>query len=261
MNKIIFLGTGAASSLTRQLTSILFVTDRKNFLIDCGDGMGTVRNLVKSGVALESVTDVFITHRHADHMLGMPHFLLTQMIGNDKTKVRVFGPKQALDVVRLVSFKTHDYLKKHASRIAFVSMKPNVSVRLAPGLTVTGTKVAGPKGGAIITYAYKITVDGKTVVFSSDMHPNALFDKLAKNTDVMIHECFGPEKDREQSGLFGHSTAREAGEAAMRAKVKKLILTHIRDEKVVSVKSMVTEARRYFNGFVIPAEDLLAVEF
>lgn len=79
MNKLIFLGTGSANNLERQMTSLCFVVGREAFLIDCGDGMGTLRQLVRAGVPLSSVKTVFLTHHHADHIIGMPHFLFVQL--------------------------------------------------------------------------------------------------------------------------------------------------------------------------------------
>ena len=45
-NKIIFLGTGSAAHTSRQMTAILFVIDGRGILLDCGDGMGTVQNIL-----------------------------------------------------------------------------------------------------------------------------------------------------------------------------------------------------------------------
>lgn len=260
MNTLIFLGTGAASSLTRQMTSLLFATEKKNFLIDCGDGMGTVRNIVRSGIPLESISDVFLTHRHADHILGMSHFLFVRLVKDEKVKLRVFGPKQAVDTARLVCFETHDYIRRNSQRVAFIPIRSYEEIKLSLGVRITGVKITGPKNIALTTYAYKVQIGKKTVVFSSDMHPNKNFDELARGTDILIHECYDTEIRRKNTQLFGHSTAAQAGTAARKAKAKQLILTHFQDEPAVSYADMFSEARHYFGGKVTMAKDLMKIE-
>lgn len=54
MSKLVFLGTGCANNLEGQMTSLCFVVGRQALLIDCGDGMGTMRQLVRANVPLSS---------------------------------------------------------------------------------------------------------------------------------------------------------------------------------------------------------------
>lgn len=258
MNKLIFLGTGAAVSVTRQLTSICFVVDGKAIMIDCGDGMGTVRNLKQANIPLENLNDIFVTHRHADHILGMPQILFTKLFADEKSKVRVFGPRQAIGVVRDISFKTHDYLKIHKHRIGFVPLKSGEEVRLEKGLLIRGVKVSGSDSNTI-AFAYSLMIEDKKIVFTSDMKPNKAFTKLAIDADIVIHECFGLEKDADLAHSYGHSTARDAGELAITVKAKQLILTHLRDAHIVSPQELVDEAKKYFNGKITVAEDLMEV--
>jgi ribonuclease Z len=259
MNKMIFLGTGNANNLERQLTSILFVTEKKNFLIDCGDGMGTVRQVVKAGINPLSINDYFITHRHTDHMIGLPHFLFVRLVRDDKAKVRVFGPKEGLKVVEKVCFETQDYLLTNKSRIAFIPLKNHDLVRLAPGLTVESGLVASPPGKNLKTYAYKVTVGEKSMVYSSDMKPSIGFDKFVRGADILIHECFGLNINKVQIKEFGHSSAKEAGECAQKAGVKYLILTHLPEERVEKKVNLLNETRKYFGGKITIAEDLMEI--
>jgi ribonuclease Z len=257
MNKIIFLGTGNANNLERQLTSILFVTDKRNFLVDCGDGMGTVRQVEKAGIDPLSVNDFFITHRHTDHLIGLPHFLFVRLVRDEKAKVRVFGPKEALKIAEKICFETQGYLLANKSRIAFIPVKNHESVRLVPGLTVEAGLVASPPGKNLKTFAYKVVIDGKSIVYSSDMRPSAGFDKFVSGSEILIHECFGLDEHKTNIKRFGHSSAREAGECARKAGVKHLILTHLPEERVERKINLLNEARKYFGGKISIAEDLM----
>jgi ribonuclease Z len=258
MNKIIFLGTGSALNPFRQLTSICFVTDTINFLIDCGDGMGTVRQLKRARIKMESINDIFISHKHADHLLGLP-FIIVNKIIKEKNKIRIFGPLQTVKVAKLIC-KTTDFLGSDTHRFAFIPIKPYEKIKLAKGITVSGFKMKDVPGRNITEYAFEVFVDKKRIVFSSDTNPNPKFTKFVNNADILIHECGGLDKNREKINLHGHSTARNAGECAEQAKVKQLILTHLPDETAALEVDLLNEAKQYFRGKVIIAVDLMEIQ-
>ncbi len=96
---------------------------------------------------------------------------------------------------------------------------------------------------------------GKKIVFSSDTVLCARVEKEARNCDVLVHEgTYITDEDRH--GTY-HTTVKEACELALKARVKKLVLTHIsqryEDEEVVQ------EAEKYFPDAVV-AHDFLEVE-
>ena len=255
MNKLIFLGTGSAAHLTRQLTSLCFVANEKAFLIDCGDGMGTMRNLVQAGISVEQVNDVFLTHKHADHIAGVPHYLFLKMLEREQ-HVHVYGPKQAVAAARTTSFLTHSLTVKCQDRIDFHPIRSGESIQFS-GAQVVGTTVKHVPG--YISFAYAITIGKTKVVFTGDMRPNNNFYTLAKDADILIHECFGLAKN-EAVIHAGHSTAKDAGEAAARAGVRELILTHLPTRDFdIDPTLLAEEAKKYFSREVIIAEDLMEV--
>lgn len=257
MNKLIFLGTGSAAHLSRKLTSLCFVTDDRTFLIDCGDGMGSLRNLIKAGVRIEDVNDVFITHRHADHVAGMTHYLFLKMLDKE-TRVRVYGPKEAIDVVKTISLLTHDLTERNQDRIDFHAMQSGDSIKLE-NITITSTLV---RHGLPVSYAFAVNMRKTKIVFTGDMQPNENFETLTKGATILIHECFGLAKDEERCHTSGHSSAMDAGQTATRAGAKQLILTHlpIRDFDI-NPELLKNEAKKYFSGKVMVAEDLMEIPF
>jgi ribonuclease Z len=64
-----FLGTSASRpTVERNVTSIAMIREGETLLFDCGEG--TQRQMMRYGISF-AVADIFFTHMHADHMLGI----------------------------------------------------------------------------------------------------------------------------------------------------------------------------------------------
>ncbi|MGH2841766.1 MAG: MBL fold metallo-hydrolase, partial [Solirubrobacteraceae bacterium] len=87
---LFFAGTaGSVPSARRGLPALLIRRGGDRILIDCGEG--TQRQLVRS-VGLLDLTDVFITHLHADHWLGLPGMLKSFELRDRERPLTVHGP-------------------------------------------------------------------------------------------------------------------------------------------------------------------------
>src|SRR3954467_13458714 len=87
---LFFAGTSAsAPSARRGMPALLVRRGGDRILFDCGEG--TQRQLTRS-VGLADITDVFITHLHADHWLGLPGMLKTFELRDRERPLTVHGP-------------------------------------------------------------------------------------------------------------------------------------------------------------------------
>ena len=87
---VLFVGTaGSAPSARRGLPATLVRRGGDRLLFDCGEG--TQRQLVRS-TGLVELEDVFITHFHADHVLGLPGMLKTFGLRQRERPLTVYGP-------------------------------------------------------------------------------------------------------------------------------------------------------------------------
>jgi ribonuclease Z len=88
---LVFLGTSAsAPTAGRAPTALLIRRGGERLLFDCAEG--TQRQLMRSSLGLPDLEDVFLTHYHADHTLGLPGMLKTFALRGRELPLRVYGP-------------------------------------------------------------------------------------------------------------------------------------------------------------------------
>jgi ribonuclease Z len=90
--EITFLGTStSAPTKTRNHPAIHAKFLNHNFLWDCGEG--TQRQMALAGISPFKISQIFITHVHGDHLLGIGGLIQTQGFLGRKDKLTIFGPK------------------------------------------------------------------------------------------------------------------------------------------------------------------------
>jgi ribonuclease Z len=89
---LLFLGTsGSAPTASRGTASTLVRRGGDRLLVDCGEG--TQRQLLRSDAGLVDLEHVFLTHLHADHVLGLPGMLKTFALRGRELPIVVHGPR------------------------------------------------------------------------------------------------------------------------------------------------------------------------
>lgn len=96
---VVFLGTsGSVPTAKRAPTSLLVRRGGERFLVDCGEG--TQRQLLRSGVGLIELREIFVTHYHADHYLGLPGLLKTFALRGRELPLTIYGPPGLAELVQ-----------------------------------------------------------------------------------------------------------------------------------------------------------------
>ncbi len=92
-----FLGTGAATpTVDRNVAGLAVQREGETILFDCGEG--NQRQMMRYGVGF-SFTEIFFTHYHADHLLGVTGLLRTMGLQERTAAVRLYGPRGAQRVL------------------------------------------------------------------------------------------------------------------------------------------------------------------
>ena len=129
MLKLTFLGTGAACpTLDRNVSSLALAREGETLLFDCGEG--TQRQMMRYGVSF-TFRDIFFTHWHSDHLLGVIGLLRTLGLLN------IFGGAERQDGLTLYGPKGARRVLSHALEVGIERVKfPVEIVELAVGDTV-----------------------------------------------------------------------------------------------------------------------------
>lgn len=69
--EILFLGTGHAISTRCYNTCYVLRQNERYLLVDGGGGNGILRQLKRARLPWQKIKDIFVTHRHMDHVLGV----------------------------------------------------------------------------------------------------------------------------------------------------------------------------------------------
>jgi ribonuclease Z len=92
------LGTSASRpTVERNVSAIAVVREGETMLFDCGEG--TQRQMMRYGVSF-SLRDIFFTHFHADHLIGIVGLLRTMALQGRSEPLRLWGPRGATRTIR-----------------------------------------------------------------------------------------------------------------------------------------------------------------
>jgi ribonuclease Z len=281
-----FVGTaGSIPTPRRGLPAVLVRRGGDRILFDCGEG--TQRQLVRS-VGLTELTEVFITHFHADHWLGLPGLLKTFDLRARERPLAVHGPPGVRELVtmalriagrvrfplELIELEPGQELERDGYKIAPVAVDHRTQAfgyvlyeAERPGEFHRATAVAlgieeGPefgrlqRGETIRGVAPEQVMGparpGRKLVISGDTRPCEVLAIAAHDADVLIHEATFAEEERDRAAETGHSTAAQAATLAAQAGVTMLALTHFSTRYSPSV--LRDEARSIFKPTVLPRD-------
>jgi ribonuclease Z len=283
---IFFAGTaGSVPSARRGLPATLVRRGGDQILIDCGEG--TQRQLVRS-CGLADFSDVFLTHFHVDHWLGLPGLLKTFDLRDRDKPLTIYGPP-GLNEVAGVMRRVYGRV---GYDLAFEELEPGEVVR-RDGYAI----VPFPVRHRVTAYGYALvederpgrfeaelaerlgvtpgpdfgrlqrgeTVDGvapaqvmgepragRKLVFSGDTAPCETLEVAAHGADVLVHESTFGADETERAAKTVHSTATQAATIAREAEVGLLAMTHLSSRYFG--REIEEEARTIFPASEVPRD-------
>jgi ribonuclease Z len=295
---VVFLGTGGSVPTARRATACLlarFGGDR--ILFDCGEG--SQRQMHRS-TGLVQLDEIYLTHYHADHYLGLPGLLKTYDLQARERPLRITGP-QGLhglfgvlgrifgklsypvelvelaegDAVRHDGYEIRSFAVEHRMRaLGYALVEDERPGRFDPeaasslgvqpgpdfGRLQEGEEVRGSDGLISPEQVMGQPRPGRKVVVSGDTAPCEMTRLAAHDAELLVHDASFADAELERAADTGHSTARQAAELASEAGVKLLSLVHISSR--YDVRDVLAEAREAFPAAEAPRDfDVVEIPF
>ena len=260
MEKIIMLGTGHGFVYNLYNTCFLLENGDENLLVDTGGAIEVVKSLEKVGYKLTDIHNIFISHCHTDHILGLL-WIFKGMSGLFKKgyyePFNIYCNEETANSIRkLYSSVFPDVIVK------LIDEKINIHVlHDEEKLTIAGEEITffdvHPKSNQL--YGFETVLNsGVKLVFLGDETCNPiLYDRL-RNADYVMHEafCLDIEESKFKAYEKHHSTVKSVCEAMQPLNIKNLILFHTEDTHENKKELYTEEAKHYFTGNVIVPDDL-----
>jgi len=146
MLSVTFLGTSAARpTVERNVSAMSLVREGETLLFECGEG--TQRQMMRYGVSF-ALSEIFFTHFHADHFLGVIGLIRTLGLQMRTEPMRLYGPKGAK---KLLTQALQLGVERVPFEVEIVEVKPGEVLREAYDICVFDTE----HGGGSVGYALR----------------------------------------------------------------------------------------------------------
>ena len=266
-------------------------------MIDCGEG--AQRQMMRS-LGLVAVDDIYLTHFHADHYLGLPGLLKTYDLHGRDRPLRVLGPKgleglfaslgrivgrtsyeielvemEPGDEIDYEGFGIHGFPVEHrVEAFGYALIEPERPGRFDPAtareLGVVDERDFGrlQRGHPVETLEGEVRPEqvlgearaGRRVVVTGDTRPSTLTAAAAQGAQLLVHDASFSDDDADRALETGHSTALEAAQLAVAAEVEMLALVHISTR--YRIRELLDEARAVHPETIAPRDfDLVEIPY
>ena len=173
--RLLFLGTGGYHPNERRHTASLMLPEL-GIVLDAGSSVFRVPSRV-----MTKELDIFLTHPHLDHVLGLTFFVVPLLQGTI-SRCRVHALPGTIAAVKEHLFSQS--LFPILPPFEFVPLTDRVAVGNGHG-SITHHPLNHP-GGSL---GFKLEIDGKRIAYITDTTVDGTYTEFIRDVDLLIHEC------------------------------------------------------------------------
>lgn len=248
--KLTIIGSGTCvPTIKRGSPANYLEIGKMKILVDCGPG--TLRQLLRINLSYKEIDTVFITHFHTDHISDLRAFIqaLSWTPGFSRKKdLILIGPVGFkffyFSFIRPVAGKPQPYTYK-------IKIKEIKKKMIFENFIVECEKTVHSD----TSVAYKFLEKNKSLVISGDCDYDDKLANFFNNADLLMLECSFPDAMK----IKGHLIPRECGLIAQKAKVKKLVLTHLYSIPSSPERIRLNQTKKVFKNTIL-AEDFMKIK-
>lgn len=265
MDKIIMLGTGNGGTINLYNTCFVIQNDIGNFLVDTGGSIEIIKRLNEVGIDFKEIHNIFISHSHTDHMLGL--IWLFKKIGASIMSGMEFEP---------INIYCNDVVYEAINEVAKCTLPGKlldlvnnvinyIVLRDGDKYNINGIDYSffDVKAKGAKQFGFECILNDKKLAFLGDETLNPLLYDRVRGFDYVMHEvfCLNSEEEKYHELLKTHCSTKTVSEIMNDLEIKNLILYHTEESHGDKRKELYTrEAKEYFNGNVIVPNDLEVID-
>lgn len=267
MEKIIVLGTGTASVLENFNTCFILENNNGEYLlVDTGGGNGILKQLKSANIDLLKIHNIFLSHKHIDHLYGMLWIYrfvdISMQKGTYQGTLNIYCHDEVAEIIRnqictLLRKSQQQFLDKRIF-INVVNNHEKVKI-LNYDLEFLDIISKIDKQFGFKT----ILNNGKTLAFLGDEPLDEQLYNDVRDIDYLLHEsfCLETESDKYKPREKNHDTVKSASVKAQNIGAKNLVLWHTQENlKKDRKEKYIKEAQENFKGKIYVPNDLEIIE-
>ncbi|MFH1147547.1 MAG: MBL fold metallo-hydrolase [Pseudomonadota bacterium] len=225
----------------------------RTIIIDAGSGIRELGNHILNGSKTNLSTEIFLTHTHWDHIIGLPFFTPIYIAG---TRLKIYGPvtyeQETLESVVGGQFSYRYFPVRQAelaANIEYIGLREG-DFDIGSGIRLSTRYLNHP----LLCLGYRFEYKGKTLCTAYDTEPfrnvfhskesafdqslalegeevaregNRRIEEFMSGADLVVHDAQYTEEEYEISRVgWGHSSIEHAIRTGKKAHVKRLALFH-----------------------------------
>lgn len=264
--KITMLGTGNALVTECYNTCFVIEENNKYFMVDGGGGNTVLHQLKQAGLHWMDVRDIFVTHKHMDHLMGI--LWMVRMIcqymnrGEYKGDATIYAHDEVINLIRKITDELlpEKETKFIDSRLHLITVNDGEERQII-GRKLTFFDIHSTKDKQF-GFCMELA-DGGKLTCCGDEPCNPHEENYARGSRWLLHEafCLFSQADIFKPYEKHHSTVKDACQLADALEIENLFLYHTEDKNIQNRRELyMEEGKQFYSGRLFIPYDLECIE-